>query len=70
MKTTMKLALLFAMLCTAVLAGDGNQGTGGRNCDPNVEQCGEFVSTGGDTFPGFGRIFAVAIEEASFFLSL
>ena len=47
MKNTMKLVLTLAILTTGVFAGD--QGNGGRNCDPNdpasccdptQEQCG------------------------------
>lgn len=37
MKKTMNVALAVALFCGAAMAGDGNQGSGGRQCDPNAD---------------------------------
>ena len=34
MKNTIRLTLALALFCGIALADDGNQGTGGRTCDP------------------------------------
>ena len=33
----MKMMLALALFCSAGFAEDGNQGSGGRNCDPAVQ---------------------------------
>ena len=36
MKRTLNATLFLALFASISLADDGNQGSGGRNCDPNV----------------------------------
>ena len=37
MKNTIKITLALALFCGVALADDGNQGTGGRSCNPLVD---------------------------------
>jgi hypothetical protein len=63
MKKTLNLALITAMFATLAFADDGNQGSGGRTCDPSVDPtCHPAANpgggNGGDTGyeMGFGEI--------------
>jgi len=50
MKKTLNAALLMALFATISIADDGNQGSGGRNCDPTVDpNCHPVANPGGYT---------------------
>ena len=50
MKNTIKLTLTLALFCGVALADDGNQGTGGRDCNPALDPtCHNAPVQSGDT---------------------
>jgi len=50
MKKTLNATLFLALFATISIAEDGNQGSGGRNCDPNVDPtCHPVANLGGYT---------------------
>ena len=49
MKKTLNAALLVALFATISIADDGNQGSGGRNCDPILDPaCHPATNMGGN----------------------
>jgi hypothetical protein len=68
MKKTLNAALLVALFATISIAEDGNQGSGGRNCDPNVDPtCHPAANPGGCTGEdeiGIGEIVIRSILDA------
>ena len=56
MKKTLNLALATAMFATFAIADDGNQGSGGRTCDPLVDPACHPIANpigGGDAGTGY-----------------
>ena len=57
MKTTIKLFLIVTMFCATAFA-DGNQGSGGRDCQPGQENC-----TPPECTENCGGAFAVSNDD-------
>jgi hypothetical protein len=71
MKKTLNLALITAMFATFAIAEDGNQGSGGRTCDPTLDPACHpvanpmFGGSGDDTAyeMGFGEIVLRVVTD-------
>jgi hypothetical protein len=70
MKKTFNFALITAMFATMAFADDGNQGSGGRTCDPLVDPtchpAANMAGNGEDTGyeMGFGEIVIRIVTDA------
>jgi hypothetical protein len=63
MKKTLNAALSIALFATISIADDGNQGSGGRHCDPNVDPTCQPAVNPGETGSGDGfRIGEIVIR--------
>jgi len=55
MKKTLNLALITAMFATFAIADDGNQGSGGRSCNPETDPlCHPAANPAGNNGEGTG----------------
>ena len=76
MKNTMKLMIVLTFLCGSVIADDGNQGSGGRTCNPEVDPTCTIANPGGnggdDVFvqnpDTFGEIVFGVIENVLYLI--
>ena len=71
MKNTIKLTLALALFCGIAIADDGNQGTGGRTCNPLVDPACHNAAISNDDPSGeitIGGIVIRVIEASTLFL--